>query len=209
MNGSIPVQQTALLVIDVQNDFCAPDGKMAQFGADLSTVDEAVERMMLLTQTARQIQLPIIFIRLITVQGADSPAMLTLYERQGFDATSVAVCRTGTEGADYYKIVPEPEDIVIDKMRYSGFVGTNLDLILKAKGIRTLIATGVTTECCVDSTVRDGFMRDYEMFVVGDACAAYEAGLHEWSLKAMSINFATVVHTEELVSGWLAHKRGV
>jgi nicotinamidase-related amidase len=199
---NVPTEGMALLLVDVQIDFCANDGKMAEWDADLSAVDPAVDRIEELMAAARVIQVPIIFISLMTSPETDSPAMLEWYARQGQDLSGVAVCRSSTRGADYYRIAPHPEDLVVHKQRYSGFVGTNLELILKSNGIRKLLVTGFTTECCVESTVRDGFMRDYECFVVSDACAAYSPDIHEASMRALELNFATNVTTEQVVRSW-------
>lgn len=200
--AQVPMQQTALLIVDVQQDFCGADGLMGQIGMDLSTVDGAVDRIEQLAGAAREHGVPVIFIRLLTAPETDSPAMLALYARQGLDADSAAVCRRGTPGANYYRICPEAGDLVVDKQRYSAFIGTNLELVLRSSGITSLVVTGVTTECCVDSTVRDGFMLDYETFVVADACAAYEQDMHDASLKMMAINFASIVSTDEVIASW-------
>ncbi|MFF2091511.1 cysteine hydrolase family protein [Paenibacillus sp. NPDC058174] len=202
MDSTVPKGQTALLIVDVQNDFCAADGKMAGFGVDLSTIDPAVDRIERLATSARRSGVPVIFIRLVTMPETDSKALLALYARQGIGPEGAAVCRKDTAGADYYRVFPQPGDRIVDKQRYSGFADTNLQLMLSAAGIVSLVVTGVTTECCVDSTVRDGFMRDYEVFVASDACAAYEPDLHEASLKSLGLNFATLLTTEEVLAGW-------
>ncbi|MFE4714301.1 cysteine hydrolase family protein [Paenibacillus sp. NPDC056722] len=195
--------KAALLIIDVQRDFCAPDGAVTAFGADLSTIDGTVDRIDRLIGAARRAGVDVIFVRLETEPELDSPAMLRWYERQGIDPlVAAAVCRKGEPGADYYRLFPEPGDTVVSKTRYSGFVGTNLDEVLQEKEIGIVYATGVTTECCVESTVRDAFMRDYEAFVVSDACTAYEEELHLYSLRAMALNFATLIDTETLLAEW-------
>lgn len=198
----VPTEGTALLVIDAQNDFCAPDGKMAEWGADLSAVDPAADRIGELAAAARAAGVPIIHIALVTAPETDSPAMLAWYARNGQDASEVAVCRKDTAGAAFYRIAPAPGDWIVHKQRYSAFIGTNLELMLKKNGIRKLVAAGYTTECCVESTVRDGFMLDYECFVVSDACAAYETSVHEASLRAMELSFATIVTTDQVVLSW-------
>jgi nicotinamidase-related amidase len=199
---TLPRVGAALVLVDVQNDFCASDGKSAQWGADLSAVDPAVDRIERLCAAAREAGIPVVFISLVTAPETDSPAMIDFYARQGMEPSSVALCRKATVGADYYRVAPLPEDIEVRKQRYSGFVGTNLELALKSNGIRKLMVAGFTTECCVESTVRDGFMRDYECFVVSDACAAYSTDIHEASLKGMALNFATLVTTDQVVRSW-------
>ncbi|MGG6309360.1 cysteine hydrolase family protein [Paenibacillus macerans] len=193
----------ALLIVDVQRDFCGTDGKMAEFGADLSSVDPAVDCIEQLIQGAHDHRVPVLFIRLVTDAETDSRAMKAWYARQGIDPEeAVAVCRRGTPGAEDYRVAPEPGDYTVEKQRYSAFVSTRLELLLQRLDIRKLIVTGVTTECCVDSTVRDGFMKDYEIFVVEDACAAYEQAVHDMSIRILGMNFATVLSAEQVLSDW-------
>ncbi|RED55537.1 cysteine hydrolase family protein [Cohnella lupini] len=198
----IPIEGNALVLVDVQIDFCSADGKVGEWNADLSAVDPAVDRIERLIAAARSHRIPIIFIALMTAPETDSPAMLDWYARQGQDLSGVAICRKGERGSDFYRIAPLPGDSVVHKQRYSGFVETNLELILKSNGIKKITVTGFTTECCVESTVRDGFMRDYECFVVSDACAAYSPDIHEASLRAMELNFSTNVTTDQVVRSW-------
>jgi nicotinamidase-related amidase len=91
---------------------------------------------------------------------------------------------------------------VVRKTRYSGFVGTDLDQRLRDMGVDTLVVAGLTTECCVDSTVRDAFDLDYHVFVAADACAAYEADIHEASLKVMALNSAILTDTAAIADAW-------
>ncbi|MGG3454576.1 cysteine hydrolase family protein [Paenibacillus rhizolycopersici] len=193
----------ALLIVDVQRDFCGTDGKMADFGADLSSVDPAVDRIEELIQGAHDHRVPVIFIRLVTDAETDSRAMKAWYALQGFDPEeAVAVCRRGTPGSEDYRIAPGPGDYAVEKQRYSAFVGTRLELLLQQLDIHKLVVTGVTTECCVDSTIRDGFMKDYGIFVVEDACAAYDQNMHDMSIRILGMNFATVLSAEQVLSDW-------
>lgn len=200
--------RTALLIVDVQQDFCGAEGKMAQYGADLSAIDPAVDQIERLLQSAHDRHIPVIFIRLVTDPATDSPSMKAWYTRQGYEPEeAVAVCRRGTPGADDYRIAPAAHDYIVEKQRYSGFVGTNLELLLQGLGIDRLVVTGVTTECCVDSTIRDGSMKDYEVYVVEDACAAYEQAVHAMSIRILEMNFGTVLSTEQLLSYWKERDR--
>ncbi len=91
---------------------------------------------------------------------------------------------------------------VIGKPRYSGFSGTDLDAALKAARVDTLVVCGLTTECCVDCTVRDAFHLDYHVFIAADACAAYEPDLHAAALRALALNCASLVTADEVMSAW-------
>lgn len=196
-------QRTALLIVDVQQDFCSAEGQMGQYGVDLSMIDAAADQMERLINKAHEHHVPVIFIFLSTQPATDSRAMKRWYARQGMDGEqAVALCRQGSFGAEPYRLAPAEQDYVVTKQRYSAFVGTNLELLLQQLQVETLIVAGVTTECCVDSTVRDGFMKDYEVVVVENACAAYEQDVHQAALKILELNFATIMHTDEVISNW-------
>jgi len=90
------------------------------------------------------------------------------------------------------------------KTRYSAFFDTDLHATLMAMKVDTLVVCGLTTECCVDCTVRDAFQLDYQVFIAADACAAYEPDLHQGALKALALNCAIVVETNDVVGAWLA-----
>lgn len=85
----------------------------------------------------------------------------------------------GELGAEFYEVSPLPEEIIVNKHRYSAFINTRLDSVLRSLRIETLIMTGVSTNVCVESTARDGFMLDYQIVMVQDACASYSRAAHD------------------------------
>lgn len=97
------------------------------------------------------------------------------------------------------QFIPERKDTILDKNRYSAFHNTNLDQILKNKGIDELIITGVLTNCCCETTARDGFVRDYRIFFISDATATVNTELHLASLKNLAFGFAYVLSTSQLI----------
>lgn len=95
---------------------------------------------------------------------------------------------------------PGPQDLVIHKPRYSGFCGTNLDMLLRARGIRTLVFTGVATNVCVESTLRDAFFLEYFPLLVADtAMPSGPPSLHEATLLNVERFFGWVTTTNEYV----------
>lgn len=197
------IRNTALIIVDVQQDFCGTEGLMAQYGVDMQSIETAIDHIHQLTCEARRHQVPIIYLNLVTDPHTDLPVMKTWYSRQGINGEeAVAICRRDTFGAEQYRLAIADGDYVVEKQRYSGFVNTKLDLVLKHLGINKLIVTGVTTECCVDSTVRDAFMHNYEVFIAADACAAYEDDVHIMSLKILGMNFATILPTSRIIELW-------
>lgn len=197
------IRHTALVIVDVQQDFCGAEGLMAQYGVDMQNIEAAIDRIEQLTLEAKRYQVPIIYLNLVTDVHTDLPVMKTWYSRQGLNGEEVvAICRRDTFGAEQYRLQATADDYIVEKQRYSGFVNTKLDLVLKHLGIEKLIVTGVTTECCVDSTVRDAFMHNYEIFIAADACAAYEDDVHVMSLKILGMNFATILPTSRIIELW-------
>jgi nicotinamidase-related amidase len=197
--GMIDPARTALLVIDIQHDFCAPNGFSGRFGGDLSTMEPAIDAALRIIPAARRAGLTLVFMRVITRPETDPLPLLRLMERRG-RAGGAALCRAGTPGAGYYRVAPEPSDIEIEKIRFDSFIGTDLDAQLRARGIDTVIVTGVSTDCCVDSTSRSAFQRDYDVFVVTDACAAGSPHLHYGALAALERNVALLVDAATVVA---------
>jgi ureidoacrylate peracid hydrolase len=113
------------------------------------------------------------------------------------------VCQRGTWGIDFYKdIRPLASEPVVWKHRFDAFMDTELDTILRSKAIRRLVVAGVTTEVCVESTVRHAFFRDYACVVPRDAVAAYDVEMHDRSLRLMDRFFAQVMDAKEIIDVW-------
>jgi len=194
--------KTALVIIDVQEDFVSPTGAAGHWGIDMGMFDAPLARIETLIAAARAATVAEVFVRVVTSADTDSDALKLLHQRKGRPPEALAICRAGTPGADYYRIKPEAGDIEIAKTLYSSFSGTDLDAQLKARGIDTLVVVGFTTECCVDSTARDAFHHGYSVFVVTDACAAYEEALHYGSLNALAKNCALLTDTASVLTAW-------
>ena len=102
------------------------------------------------------------------------------------------------------ELAPEPDDVVVEKHRYSGFFGTELDDVLRERGIETLVVVGATTSVCVESTVRDAVFRDYPCLVLED-CTAEPIALdsprsnHEASLLVLELLFASITDSTALI----------
>lgn len=193
--------RTALVIVDIQIDFAAPEGLLGRLGLDLSEADAAIGRCERLVAAARKAGVTVALMRVVTRPETDSRALKNFMARRG-RAGSEAICRADDGGADYYRIFPVAGDIEIRKVLYDSFYGTDFDERLRARGIDTLVICGLSTDCCVDSTARAAFHRDYDVFVVSDACAAYEPGLHESSLSAMEKNCVLLTTTGAVEAAW-------
>jgi len=191
--------RTAVLVIDVQNDFCSPEGWFGRVGHDLTLIHSAVENLKPFLPSARDAGNTMIFVRGIYDRKYLSDAMVERHERDGLPLEH---CLEGSWGADHYEVSPVPTDLSLVKHRYSAFVGTDLDDLLKERKIENLVMSGITSNVCVESTARDGYMFDYRILFVSDCTGTYDKGLHEASLENIRRSFGVVVTSHELVEAW-------
>jgi ureidoacrylate peracid hydrolase len=198
-------KQAALIVVDMQNDFCDSRGALAAHGGDPSMIQEMAPRLQRLLETARTVRLPIVHIRTHHSDWTDSASWL------GRHSTNYRMCFPGSWGADYYAGFeprvsedwdPGGHEYVVTKHRYSGFVGTDLDLVLRSKGIRTVIMTGEATNVCVETTARDAFMRDYHVTFVSDCTAAGAKAAHDATLYTIGKHFGTVLTSQQIAGTW-------
>jgi ureidoacrylate peracid hydrolase len=193
---------TALIVVDVQNDFCHPQGSLAKVGNDTAAAVEMVPRLNALIDSARAVDLPVIFIQTIHDETNDSPQWLSRHSEGPDTARAGITCRTGSWGGEFYEVSPLPHENVVIKYRYSAFVGTNLDIVLTTLGIKSLLFTGVATDVCVESSLRDGLFAEYFVSLVEDCAATYSQDAHDASVSVVAKHFGTVVTSGELESVW-------
>ncbi|QUD87154.1 cysteine hydrolase family protein [Phenylobacterium montanum] len=199
----IAPRRTALVIVDFQVDFASPEGKLAEWGADLSGAPVAMAAAERLAKAARRAGAPVAFVGMETTAEADSPAWAERIRRRGGDPQiDLALCRRGEPGSAFVGPLPQDGDLVIRKTRFSGFHGTALDAELRGRGIDTLVVCGMTTECCVDCTVRDAYHLDYQVFLAADACAAYEPDLHAGALKSLDLSCAILVTADQVAKAW-------
>ncbi|HWY62123.1 MAG TPA: isochorismatase family cysteine hydrolase [Rhizomicrobium sp.] len=193
-------ERTALLLIDMQVDFAAPEGGLGRDGMDMEAPQAAVREASRLAEAARRAGVACVFVRLITRDEDDTPFLREWKTRRGADGPPL--CREGTRGAEFVGPQPHGGEMVFSKERYNSFIGTGLDAALRGEGIDTLVVAGLTTECCIDSSVRDAFERDYHVFVVEDATACYEPGLHAAAIQALALNCAQIVRAADVRDAW-------
>ncbi|WP_019007467.1 cysteine hydrolase family protein [Cohnella laeviribosi] len=189
--------KTAVIVVDVQNDYCHPEGALAGAGNDVSAIKEMMPNLHRLLESARGHSIPVIFVQTFHEAATDSEAWASRFQNG-----SNQICRTGTWGADFFEVVPLPGDIIVNKHRYSAFINTRLDSVLRTLKVETLVITGVSTNVCVESTARDGFMLDYRIVLLKDACASYSRLAHEMTLENIDTYFGTVVETQDVIAFW-------
>jgi ureidoacrylate peracid hydrolase len=210
LEEKIDPKHSAVIVVDVQNDFCHPDSPLAQDGRDLTAAQAMVPRLATLIEDARSVGVPVIFIQMVSTDATISEVAKEqrLRTRPWADPDDY-ICREGSWGAEFYLVGPQPGESVVKKHRYSAFVDTDLDLILRSMGIKTLIMTGVATNVCVESTARDGFMRDYYIVFAGDCSACYWPQRHDATLENMDATFGVVADAPDISKVWAGIKAPV
>lgn len=192
---------TALLVVDMQNGFCDERGSVNGIGLPAARLAPAIEPCRRLVAAARGASVPVIFTRYVYRSDyADAGLMASELIP---DLRAARALETGTWDADIIDtLTPAASDVVIDKNRPSAFLGTPLESILRGLSVEDLVVCGVTTNCCVETTVRDAGQRDYRCFVVADATAEYEDDRQAVALKAMGMLFGYITDTQAVIDVW-------
>ena len=205
---------TALVTVDVQNDFCTAGGVMEREGADLSAVDPAMDNLRRLLQAARTAGTYVVHVRNAynTPDGRYlSESFLDVAGRRlaGRALTSVPLCEPETWGADHAPgLEPAGDEPVVVKHRYSGFHQTDLELLLRTRDIRTVVTGGVATNVCVETTARDAFMRDFNVVFPADGAATYYEAAHKATLATIGMHFGEVATVDEIVGAWTTASTG-
>jgi ureidoacrylate peracid hydrolase len=216
----IDTERTAVIVIDMQNDFGTKGGMFDRAGIDIAPIQRVVEPIARVVDAARRAGIKIIHLKmgfradLSDVGPADSPSRLKLSRMRigegmrapdGTEGRILIRDTWNTEIVDELK--PQPGDVVLYKTRYSGFYQTELDSVLRRLGARHLIVTGCTTSVCVESTVRDAMFRDYSCLLLAD-CMAEPVGNvgndlvrsnHDASLLVIQALFGWVSRSDQFI----------
>ena len=209
--------KTAVIVVDMQNDFAAKGGIFDRAGIDISGAKKAIGQTAKVLAAARRAGVRIIYLKMgfrpdLSDLGAPDSPNRVRHLRFGVgqtvhapDGTESRMLIRDTWNTDIVsELKPQADDIVIYKHRFSGFYQTDLDAILKKLGIKYLIVTGVTTSVCVESTVRDAMFRDYSCVLLGD-CMSEPIGHdlprsnHEASLLTVQVLFGWVSGSDEFI----------
>jgi nicotinamidase-related amidase len=206
LNAKLKPSHTALILVDLQRDFCHHDGAMGRRGENLTEIQAAVTTAQHILEVARVTGVLVVHVRAQYGPTDASDARIAAELQAG----SSECCVPGTWGAEFMtEVTPNPNEPVVIKHRFSGFVDTELDKLLRANRISSLVVVGVATQCCVECTVRDGALRDYYVVVPRDAVAARGRmrHLHDASLETMGLYFADIRTGDEVCSVWMNAQR--
>ena len=212
---AIDVARTAVIVVDMQNDFGADGGMFHRAGIDISMIRRAVAPTARVLTAARASRIPVIYLKMAFRPGLSDVGPLDSPNHARHLLLGVGTAVRAPNGGESRVLIrdtwntdilpelaPEPQDIVLYKHRFSGFFQTDLDNILTRRNIKYLIVTGCTTSICVESTIRDAMFRDYSCVLLAD-CTAEPIGNglprsnHDASLLAIQV-----------LLGWVASSDG-
>jgi ureidoacrylate peracid hydrolase len=180
----VKAEGLALIVVDMQNGFCHPEGSFPRIGLGLEGADAAVRNAAIAVKQARAAGVPIIFTRHLYRLGRadEGPALI----RNSPALTLVNGLAAGSWDADVVNDLDcEPDDLRVDKVRFDAFQWTSLEPLLRGLAVSRLVICGVVTNLCVETTVRSAFMRDYPVTLIEDACAAKTRRLHDLSIEVL------------------------
>ncbi len=180
----LSAEDTAVVVIDMQNAYASPGGYLDLAGFDISGAEKVITQTIKVLDTARRAGMPVIFFQngwddqYVEAGGPGSPnwhksnAIKTMRERPELKGKLLA--RGGWDYELVEALKPKPGDITLHKTRYSGFFNSQLDSVLRSRGIRHIVFVGIATNVCVESTLRDAFFLEYFGVMLEDA--THQAG---------------------------------
>jgi nicotinamidase-related amidase len=195
---NLAVETKALIVVDMQNGFLKPDGFMANAGLNIDQCIAAIGPNQRVIAACREARIPIIFTRYTLRPDYKDAGLLGDIYPALRDSKAMVIGTRDWEIADELK--PTPGDIILDKQRYSSFYNTNLEVTLRALGVTLLVVTGVTTNICVESTVRDAFFRDFKVTVLEDCVGAVDELMQQGPLHSFRYGFGDVMKSDEFIA---------
>jgi len=200
---------TALFIIDMQKDFCLDGFATSKAGRPLDAARSIVPRLQDLLAAAREAGALVCHIGFWTLEDHLSDSGPWLAQRRRATYASDRIAMAGSEGAEFIdELAPAEGEHVVHKHRYSAFKGTDLDMVLRGRGIRTVVPTGVSTNVCVESTLRDAFEHAYYVCVPRDGCASWDMSLHDATLRTVDARFGVLTTVEEVTRVWRARPAG-
>jgi ureidoacrylate peracid hydrolase len=200
LDEKVDPQRAAVLVIDMQNDFCSDGGFLDRLGVDLGQIKAIIPRIKDVLEKAREHGVLVLH---AYYDGDPKYFVGPMLERLERKNESEPYCMPGSWGIEIVaELQPRGDEIVIPKHRYSAFFGTDLDMLLKARGIQTLVLAGTATNNCVDGTGRDAYYNGYYVVVLSDGSAAPTEEIQRATLATVDHAYGVVATADEVVAAW-------
>lgn len=194
---------TALFIIDMQKDFCLEGFGVHRAGRDLRPTQHIIPNVSQLLSAARQAGVLIFHVGFLTLPDHMSDSGPWLVQRRRSTYASDSLTIAGSEGAEFIEeLTPQSGEFIIHKHRYSAFKGTALDMLLRSHEIRSIVISGISTNVCVESTLREAFELGYYVCVPRDGAASWDMNLHDATLENVSHRFGLVKTCGEIISSW-------
>ena len=209
----VAVEHTALVIIDMQRDFVESDGLFARLGVDVSAYEDVVPAIADLRGRAAAAGVLVVHVQNAALPNrmSDSPAQIRFNMRmhgmERGDGPPLCYTVPGTSGFQFVPALsPRAGELVVTKYRSSAFWGTNLELLLRSNGIRSVVIVGCTTEGCVESTARDAMFNDYYVVLAEDCVASDDPAQHEAAMLLMRHRF-DLARADDIARAWAAPRR--
>ena len=212
MRIRLPKFHPVLLVVDMQNGFCAHEGSYEKHGADISAYREIIPNVKRIIDTAHEMRMPVFYTQ--QVREASGIDLLTrrhrIIPKRRLEFTEkIPSCIRGTWDAEIIdELLPADGDHIVVKRRDSAFQDTEFELWLESSGADTVIYTGIDTCICVENSFRQGFNMGFDVILVEDAIASTWPELHKATIEKARGSFGLVLNTEQLVDMLHSAKRG-
>lgn len=195
---NLAAETKALVVVDMQNGFLKQDGFMVKAGLNIDQCMAAIEPNQRVIAACRAAKIPVIFTRYSLRSDYKDAGLLGEIYPALKESQAMVVGTRDWEIADELK--PMADDIILDKQRYSAFYNTNLEVILRGLGVTMVVVTGVTTNICVELTVRDAFFRDFKVTVIEDCVGAVDEMMQQGPLHSFRYGFGDVINSDEFIA---------
>ena len=191
---------TAFVIIDMQNDFCAPGGWTDRIvKRDIGRLGPVARPIQILIDGARAAQVPVVWVRADYSADRVPNAMRARSARMGLMEDC---CVPGSWGVDWFEVTPLDGEPVFTKHCYSGFSNPGFNHALAVRNVRTLVFAGVQSHVCVETTLRDGHSHGYYCVVPEECVASPNVAAHDVMLSNVSMIFGNVVSLSELLAQW-------
>jgi len=187
-----------LLIVDMQNAFLDPKGSLPRMGLDTSRTLSVIGPIKKLRSAFHQARLPVIYLQHVhQADGLDMGRIAEVFP----PIRALGHCFEGTWDAEFItQLQPASEDRIVKKSRFSGFYKTDLEGLLRKLAVETLVVSGIATNICVESTIRDAFFRDYSVVVPREATASFTEEQEAGSFANFGFAFAKVLALEEVLA---------